>query len=382
MRIPFHKPSITQREIDAVAECMRSGWLTMGRATFEFERKFAGYIGAGNAVALNSGTSALHLALRAAGLARGDEVIVPAMTFTATAEVVRYFDAFPVIADVGRETHNIRVDEIEKKITPKTRAVIPVHYSGQPADMDEIMDLARKKGIAVIEDAAHSLPASYRGRNIGVIGDMTCFSFYATKTLSTGEGGMITTENNGWAEEIRTLRLHGISKDAWNRYEHGGSWRYDVVDAGYKYNPTDISSSMGLVQLERLDEMQKKREAIAAFYGECFRDNDSLITYEPGPDRKSSWQLYPLKLKLESLSVGRDEFIARLGEKDVGVSVHFIPLYRFSYYKSLGYDATAFSDSEWIFERTLSLPIYPDMTAAEMEYVARAVADTAGECRR
>ncbi|MCL2026522.1 MAG: DegT/DnrJ/EryC1/StrS family aminotransferase, partial [Leptospirales bacterium] len=263
MDIPFHKPYITDDEINAVALCLRNGWLTMGAKTFEFEERFAATVGGKYAVAVNSGTAALHLALCCIDLKAGDEVIVPAMTFVATAEVVRYFGAKPVLVDIEYDTHLMDAAKIRQKITPRTRAIIPVHYAGQPCDMDEIMQIAEKNNLVVIEDAAHAFPAFYKGRPVGSIGHITCFSFYATKTITTGEGGMAVTDNQKWADKMRTLRLHGISKNAWNRYTKNGSWKYDVVMDGFKYNITDIASAIGIAQLEKIDFMTMERQRLS-----------------------------------------------------------------------------------------------------------------------
>ena len=382
MEIPFHKPCITEEEEKEVLDSLKNGWLTMGKKTMKFESLFRSYIGSKNAVAVNSCTAALHLALKVIGLEKGDEVIVPSMTFVATAEVVNYFKAKPVLVDVEKETHLIDVNEIEKKITPKTKAIIPVHYSGQPCDMDEILEIAERYNLYVIEDAAHALPAWYKERKVGTIGDITAFSFYATKTLATGEGGMVTTDNDEWAERMKILRLHGISKDAWKRYSKEGSWEYDVLENGYKYNMTDINAALGLAQFRKLEWMWKEREKIANMYDEAFREYEEVVLYKVKPDRVTSWHLYPLRLNLESLRISRNRFIEELKNRGIGTSVHFIPLYRFSYYKRMGYDAKDFANSEWIFERVVSLPIFPGMKKKEVEYVIGNVIDIVTKNRR
>jgi len=382
MNIPFHKPYITEDDIVSVVDSLKKGWITMGNKTLEFEEKFNNYIGSQCSIAVNSCTAALHLALKVIGIVRGDEVIVPSTTFVATAEVVNYFNAKPVLVDIDSETHLIDVSKIEEKITKRTRAIIPVHFSGQPADMDEILEIAKRYNLYVIEDAAHALPASYKGRKIGTIGDLTCFSFYATKTLATGEGGMITTENDEWAERIRILRLHGISKDAWKRYSREGTWEYDVLENGYKYNMTDINAALGLAQLRKLEWMWKKRREIAEKYNEAFKDLEEVTLYKVKEDRETSWHLYPLKLNLEALKISRNEFIERLKEKGIGTSVHFIPLYRFSYYRRFGYKIEDFPNSEWVFERVVSLPIFPGMTDEEVNYVIENVVEILKDARR
>ncbi len=382
MNIPFHKPYITENDIISVVDSLRKGWITMGNKTLEFEEKFNDYIGSQYSVAVNSCTAALHLALKVIGIVEGDEVIVPSTTFVATAEVVNYFKAKPVLVDVDPETHLIDVSKVEEKITRKTKAIIPVHFSGQPADMDEILELANRYSLFVIEDAAHALPAWYKERKIGTIGDLTCFSFYATKTLVTGEGGMVTTENDEWAEKIRVLRLHGISKDAWKRYSKDGTWEYDVLENGYKYNMTDINAALGLTQLGKLEWMLEKRKEIAKKYNNAFKNLEEVILYKVKEDRETSWHLYPLKLNLDALKITRNEFIEKLKERGIGTSVHFIPLYRFSYYSKFGYKIEEFPNSEWIFERVVSLPIFPGMTNEEIDYVIENVVEILKDARR
>ena len=376
MEIPFHKPYISEEEISEVVDTLRSGWITMGPKTLRFEEEFVKYMSSKHAITVNSGTAALHLALKAIHLNPGDEVIIPTMTFTATGEVVCYVNAIPVIVDVDQETHNIDVAAIEKAITPKTRAIIPVHFGGQPCDMDEIMQLARARHLAVIEDAAHAIPAWYRGRRIGTIGDITCFSFYSTKPLATGEGGMVTTEHGEWAERIRILRLHGISKDAWKRYSKGGSWYYEVIEPGFKYNTTDLQASLGIAQLRKVDWLWEKRKNIARTYTEAFNSMDEIMTPSIRPDRETAWHLYVIKLHLEALAIDRGAFIEKLRERGIETSVHFIPLHRHSYYKNaFGLTPGDFPNAEWIYERSISLPIYPGMTDEEVGYVIEQVSD-------
>jgi len=380
--IPFHKPYITEEEIKAVEDVLRKGWLTYGKKSIEFEEKFKNYIGSKFAIAVNSCTACLHLALRVIGLKEGDEVIVPTITFVATAEVVRYFNAKPIMVDVERDTHLMDISKVERLITKRTKAIIPVHYAGQPVDLEPLMEIAREYKLYVIEDSAHSLPAWYKGRKIGTFGDITCFSFYATKTLATGEGGMATTDNEEFVEKIKILRLHGISKDAWKRYTSEGTWEYDVVDLGYKYNITDVQSAIGLVQLKKLEYMWEKRKRIAEIYNKHFSEHEELIPYEVKRDRISSWHLYPLKLNLEALRINRNQFIEELKKRGIHTSVHFIPLYRFTYYKNMSYRAEDYPNSEWIFERVLSLPIYPSMTDEEIYYVVENVIDLIKKYKR
>lgn len=383
MNVAFHKPYITEEEISEVVDSLRSGWLTMGPKTVRFEQEFGKYIGAKNSIAVSSCTAALHLALKAINLKPEDEVIIPDMTFTATAEVVCYFGAKPVIVDVDREMHNLEIEAIKKAITSKTRAIIPVHFGGQPCDMDSIKQIADSHKLTVIEDAAHSLPAWYKNEKIGTIGNMTCFSFYATKTLSMGEGGMVTTENDEWAEKIRTLRLHGISKDAWKRYTGEGSWYYEVIEAGYKYNMTDIQAALGLAQLSKLEWMWEKRKNIAKRYTDAFKLTREIITPTVKNDRETAWHLYVIKLGIESLRVDSNTFIEELKQKGIGTSVHFIPLHRHPFYREIfGYSTEGFPNAEWLYERSISLPIYPGMTDEDVDYVIGNILDLCKKWRR
>jgi len=370
MNIPFHKTHTTQEEIDAVVEAIKSGWLTMGPKVVEFENRFKEYVGVKEAVCLNSATAALHLALKAIGLKRGDEVILPTNTFVATAEVVTYFDAVPVLCDIEEDTHNIDVSKIESLITPKTKAIIPVHFAGQPCDMDAIYEIAKRYNLKIIEDAAHAIPSSYKGVKIGSLQgtDITCFSFYATKTLSTGEGGMATTNSATFAKNIRVNRLHGIDRDAWDRYTQKGSWYYEIVDNGNKYNSTDINAALGLVQLKKQDILREKRAKIASIYIEAFKENKNITLPIIKEDRETSWHLFVIKV------ANRDELIEQLKQRGVGCSVHFIPVHKHPYYKDrYGYRDSNYPVANIVFERSLSLPIYPDMSDDEIEYVIKNV---------
>ncbi len=374
MIVPFHRPYITEDEILEVTESLRSGWLTMGPKTLKFEQLFREYIGSRNTISANSCTACLHLALKAIDLKDGDEVIIPDITFTATAEVVTYFNAIPVFIDVDEQTLNIDVSKIEEKITDKTKAIVPVHFGGQPCDMDEIREISKKYDLCIIEDAAHALPAFYRNQKIGTIGDITCFSFYATKTLSAGEGGMITTENDEWADRIRILRLHGISRDAWKRYTDEGSWYYEVLEAGYKYNMTDLHAAVGIAQLKKLEDMWHKRKEIAKIYTEAFDKMEEIQTPSVKADRESAWHLYVIRLNTEMLRIDRDLFIEELKKRGIGTSVHFIPLHRQPFYKKrYHYRINDFKVSEELYEKIISLPIYPSMTECEVNRVIESV---------
>lgn len=370
--VPFHKPYMSYRELFAVGKVLLSGHLTMGPKTLEFESMFSAYIENKHAVAMNSCTAALHCALRVLGIKEGDEVIVPINTFVATAAVVKYCGATPVFVDINRDTHCIDPDKILEKITNKTKAIIPVHFAGHPCDMNTIMNIARSRKLYVIEDAAHALPSWYGNKKIGTIGDITCFSFYATKTLTTGEGGMLVTANKEWAEKAKILRLHGIIRDVWDCYSEKFRWQYDVVDLGYKYNTTDINSAIGIEQLKKVERLWRKRVSIATKYYVKFKDVDKLILYQKRLDCTSSWHLFPLKLNIEKMSFGRDEFITRLRAKGVCASVHFIPLHLMKYFAD---NQGTYPESEWVFNRVVSLPIYPSMSRREVNYVIKSVLD-------
>lgn len=372
--LPFHVPDIDEKEIEAVAETLRSGWLTTGPRVKQFEEEFARSIGAGHAVAVNSGTAALHLAVEAAEVTEGDEVIIPTMTFAATAEVVLYCKARPVLVDCRRDTMNLDPAQIEQAITSKTKAIIPVHIGGQPCEMDRILEIAKPYHLKVIEDAAHALPARYQGKMVGTIGDITCFSFYATKTLTTAEGGMATTENPAWAERMRIMSLHGISRDAWKRYAAEGSWYYEILYPGYKYNLTDIAAAIGIQQLKKYDRFWETRQHYATLYNKGFADVPEIIVPHVAEDVQHAWHLYLIQLDLERLRIGRNEFIELLKAENIGTSVHFIPLHLHPYYRdAFGYRPENFPNASAVFDRIISLPIYSKMTEADVEDVIETV---------
>jgi dTDP-4-amino-4,6-dideoxygalactose transaminase len=380
LQVPFHRAAVGEEEVQAASEVIRSGWMTMGPKTFEFEKEFAKYVGANHAIAVSTGTAALHLSLEAAGVQAGNEVLLPTTTFTATAEAVTYLAARPVLVDIDPVTMNIDAQDAAKRITSKTRAIIPVHLAGQPCDMDEIHELARMHHLRVIEDAAHALPSEYKGKRIGQISEFTCFSFYATKTLTTGEGGMITTNNPEAAERMRLMRLHGIERDAWKRYRGDGSWFYEVLEAGFKYNLTDLQSAIGLVQLAKCDAMCQAREAIAWRYSDAFSPCEELVIPTVRQDRGTSWHLYILRLRLDRLNKDRNGFIEALHRRGVACSVHFIPLHLQPYYRrAFGYLPGDFPNAEREYDSCLSLPIFPGMTETEINHVISAVLDTAAE---
>ncbi len=382
--IPFHVPQIGADEIRSVVETLQSGWLTTGIKVKRFEEDFAQYLGVEHAIAVNSCTAALHLALEAVGIGEGDEVIVPTMTFTASAEVVLYLKAKPVLVDCVPDSFNIDPDQIERAISSRTKAIIPVHFGGQPCDMDAILEIARRHHLYVIEDAAHALPAKYRGKTVGSIGDITCFSFYATKTITTGEGGMATTRNPEWAERMRMMSLHGISHDAWKRYAKEGSWYYEVLRPGFKYNLTDIGAAIGIEQLRKCDGFAAARQRIAAAYDQAFAKLREIQTPVCRPDLQHAWHLYVIQLESAHLTITRDDFIQELRERGIGTSVHFIPLHLHPYYRdAFGYTPDDFPQASQTYQRIVSLPIYPRMTEADVGRVIEAVRDVAQEhaCR-
>lgn len=370
--IPFARPDIGHDEIERVRAVLESGWLTTGEQVHQLEREIASYVGAKHAIALSSGTAALHLALEAIGLKAGDEVIVPTYTFTATAEVVCYFGAKPVMVDVDARTFNIDPARVAEAVTERTKAIIPVHFGGLAADLEALRAIAKPRGIAIIDDAAHALQTRYRGRLVGAISDITCFSFYATKTLTTGEGGMLCTDDDEWAARCRVMALHGISHDAWNRYRAEGSWYYKVVAPGYKYNMTDIAGALGLAQLAKIDRMRDRRQEIAMRYNEAFGDDSSFEIPPFDAPEDHSWHLYALRLN----GIDRAPFIQRLRERGIGTSVHFIPLHLHAFYRDrFGYAPESFPIATREYEREVSLPIYSVLSDDEVDTVIRAVRD-------
>ncbi|MDX2089245.1 MAG: DegT/DnrJ/EryC1/StrS aminotransferase family protein [Kofleriaceae bacterium] len=395
MQVPFFRPSVGDAEIEEVVRCLRSGWLTTGAVTHAFEAELARYVGAKHAIALNSCTAALHLALEAVGLKRGELVLVPTMTFAATAEVVRYFDAIPVFVDCDEQTSCIDVGAARRTLAQLragqptaglegpygvVRAIIPMHYAGQMADVDGIRELAAEYGLSVIEDAAHTLPAYTRSdatapwRSVGTTAPITCFSFYANKCITTGEGGMAVTNDDAIAERIRLMSLHGMSKDAWKRYTNSGSWYYEVVAPGFKYNLTDIAAAIGRVQLRRANELWESRRRIAASYGQALGDIAGLELPHVHPNRQHSWHLYSLRLDLKIWKNGRDAFIAGLKERGVGASVHWQPLHMQPYYRAqYGLAPDLFPVAAGLWPRLVTLPLFPGMTEADVAFVADAI---------
>jgi dTDP-4-amino-4,6-dideoxygalactose transaminase len=374
--LPFALPDIGEAEIAEVVDTLRSGWVTTGPKTRRFEEDFAAYLGAPglHALAVNSATAGLHLALEALGIGPGDEVITTTHTFTATAEVVRYLGADVVLVDIDPATLCIDVDAVERAITPRTKAVVPVHYGGLAADMGRLLPLARKHGLRVVEDAAHALPSTCGGRLIGTLeSDATVFSFYANKTITTGEGGMVVTRDDELARRVKVMRLHGISRDAFDRFTAKvPSWYYEIVAPGFKYNLTDIASALGIHQLKRANEFQRCRQAIAQAYDQALADLP--LQRPPGPPAGDlhSWHLYVVRLTDEA-RISRDSFIEKLFAAGIGCSVHYIPLHLQPYWRDrYGLRAEQFPHSQHAYERMVSLPMYSRMTGADVQRVAAA----------
>jgi perosamine synthetase len=381
--LPYTLPDLDDSEIAEISEAIRSGWVTTGPKTRRFEAEFADRVGAKHAIAVNSCTAAMHLALEAIDLQRGDEVIMSPYTFAATAEVVRYFDARPVFVDIDAHSFNLRPDRIEAAVTGRTRAIIPVHIAGLPADLDHILNVARRHGLRVIEDAAHAFPAKYQGQMIGSLSDFTCFSFYATKTITTGEGGMICTQNDAWAERCRVMALHGISKDAWKRYTAEGSWYYEIIAPGFKYNLTDIASAMGLAQLAKADRMWQRRCEIAQRFHRAFDSVPELQIPQDEAHCQHAWHLYMLRLHLDRLRIDRAQFIEELKRRNIGASVHFIPLHVHPYYReTYGCQPQDYPVAYREYQRELSLPLYSKMSDHDAQDVIDAVVDVATCFRR
>jgi dTDP-4-amino-4,6-dideoxygalactose transaminase len=381
--IPFHRPSIGTEETDAVLSVLKSKWLTTGPVTLEFEREFAAYLGVKYALAVNSGTAALQLALDAIGLKPGDEVIVPTYTFTATGEVVTYFGARPVLCDSLAGGFNLDPADVRRKITPKTRAVIPVHIAGQACAMDELQSIAVEHGLHLVEDAAHALPTTYRGKKVGTISELTAFSFYATKTLTTAEGGMLTTNDEEYIKRASLMRLHGIGGDAWKRYSATGSWYYEVQDAGYKMNLCDLLSALGRAQLKKCDGFWKDRSRIRDTYDAAFRALPELQLPPAQEADVHAWHLYILRIRPDSLEVNRNQFIEELKKLGIGTSVHFIPLHIHPYYaRTYGYREEQFPNANDAFSRCISLPIYPDLSEAEVQRVIASVQSVVQKSRK
>ena len=368
--VPFHRPSLSEEEEAEILHTLRSGWLTTGAKARRFEEEFAAYVGAKHAVALNSCTAALHLALVVHGVGPGDEVITTPMTFASTVNVIEHVGARPVFVDVLPDTLNMDSARLAGAITPRTRAIIPVHFAGHPCDLDVIRQIAVEHQVPVIEDAAHAIESVYRGRKIGCISEMTCFSFYATKNITTGEGGMVTTNDGGLAERMRILSLHGISVDAWHRCLPGEYKHWDIVEAGFKYNMSDIQACLGIHQLARIEQFRQTRKAWTAMYDEAFEDLPEVVTLQRRDDVECAYHLYVLRFLTERLDTSRDRIIELLQERGVGIGIHFRPVHLHPYYRrKYGYQPGALPVAEDAGQRVISIPLFPAMTEAEVQHV-------------
>lgn len=380
--LPYCLPQIGEEEIAEVVDSLRSGWVTTGPKVKKFEQAFAEYVGVAEAVAVNSCTAALHLSLAAAGIGPGDEVIVPTMTFCATANVVVHLGAKPVLADCD-DNGLIDTTRIERLISAQTKAIIPVHYAGQSCDLEAIRSFARSHSLFVVEDCAHAVGARHYGRQIGAAGNPAAFSFYATKNMTTGEGGMVTTDDPDFAARVRRLALHGMSRDAWKRYSETGTWYYEVLEPGYKCNMTDIQASLGLHQLKRLDQFIARRRSIASAYDDAFADLGEIELPRELPGRDHVYHLYPIRLNEKALGIDRAAFIKELTNRRIGASVHFIPLHRHPYYQAVyGYQPDSFRGAERFYQGLLSLPLYPRMNDDDVSDVIQGVRQIVIEQRR
>ena len=390
--LAFALPDIGEAEIEAVVRVLRSGWITTGPEVQAFEREFAEYLGVRHAIAVNSCTAALHLALEAAGIGPGDEVLTSTLTFTATAEVVEYLGARTRFVDVEPVWLNLDPVAVRRLIESeyqprgdgwyhrgtggRLRALVPVHYAGHPCDMAALQAIAGEYGLVLVDDAAHALPAAIDGVRVGRVGSATAFSFYATKTLTTAEGGMLTTENDALAARARIMALHGISRDAWRRYSAEGNWYYEVTAAGFKYNLTDLAAALGRVQLRRVDAMRSRRAQLAAHYDAGLAGMASVERPTVGARVEHAWHLYPIRLRLDALSIDRARCIQELRARGIGTSVHFIPLHRQPFYaQRYGYRPAEFPVAEAEFPRLISLPIYSRMSDGEVDRVVAAISD-------
>jgi dTDP-4-amino-4,6-dideoxygalactose transaminase len=373
--LPYALPTFGPEEEQEILAALVSGWVTTGPRTHQFEAKLAAKVDARQAVCVSSCTAALHLSLVTLKLAPGDEVITSPLTFCSTVNMILHAGGTPVLADVEPDTLNLSPAAVERALTPRTRAIVPVHYGGHPCEMDALLELARARGLRVIEDAAHALGASYRGRLVGALSDATCFSFYATKNMTTGEGGAVTANDDELAAEIRILSLHGMSKDAWKRYSATGSWYYEVVAPGFKYNMTDLAAALGVHQLDRLDGFNATRRRYAAVYdAKIDAIGAGVARLRPRPHVTPAYHLYPILLELDALKVDRARVIEDLKAENIGTTVNFIPIHYHPYYRqTLGYAPGSLPIAEAAYERLVSLPLYPKMTSDDLGQVMEAV---------
>ena len=372
--LPISKPTIEKEEIDAVVEVLKSGWLTTGPKVKEFEENISKYTNAKHSIAFTSCTGALHSALSSYNIKENDEVIVPTFTFVASSHVVTWLNAKPVLVDSEEGTFNIDVKKIEEKITKNTKAIMPMHYGGHPCDMDEINEIARKHNLKVIEDAAHAIGSEYKNKKIGNIGDVTCFSFYAIKNMTTAEGGMATTNDSLIADKIRKRSYFGVDKDAFDRYKDKGNWYYEIVSQGYKYNMDSLQGALGVEQLKKLDKFNEKRKHIAEHYIKRFKKLDYIKTQEIKSYVKHSWHLFPILIDFDKSKIDRNKFIEALKAEKIGASVHFIPLHLHPFYqKEYGYKKGDFPVAEKIYSKLITIPLFHGMSIEDADSVVNAI---------
>lgn len=371
--LPYGRQWIDEGDINKVIEVLKGDFLTTGPSILEFENKVANYVGAKYAVAFSNGTAALHGACYAAGIGKGDEVITTPITFAASANCVLYQGGVPVFADIDEKTYNIDVKEIEKNITSKTKAIIPVDFTGQPVELDEILELARKHNLVVIEDAAHALGASYKNKKVGSLSDMTMFSFHPVKHITSGEGGMIATNHEKYYEKLIQFRSHGITRDPKRLIENHGPWYYEMQFLGYNYRMTDIQAVLGSSQMDKLSMFIEKRKEIVNKYNEAFQFIDQLILPFQNSESESSWHLYVLRLNLDKLTVGRKEIFEVLQKHNIGVNVHYIPVHLLPYYQQLGHKRGSLPCAEKLYEEIITLPVFPAMSEQDIEDVIHVV---------
>ena len=372
--LPFHQASIGEEEVKEIIQTLNSGWLTTGQKTRLFEKTFADYIGCKHAIGLNSCTAGLHLSLVVSGVSSGDEVITSPITFPATTNVIVHQNAKPVFVDVEPETLNINCSEIESKINNKTKAILPVHFAGHPCDMDTIISLAQKHNLTVIEDAAHALESKYHGNKIGAIGNFTAFSFYATKNITTGEGGMLTTNDDNYADKLRILSLHGISKNAWKRYGKEGFQHWELLMPGYKYNMFDMQASLGIHQIKKVESFLNRRVQIVKKYNDAFEKTEEIQLLKPESNIKHAHHLYVIVIKTENLKVSRDKVLNEIQKRGIGVAVHFRSLHLQPFFKQhFNYKKGMFPQAEYLSDRVISLPLYPKMTDEDVSRVIETV---------
>ncbi|MGC8489735.1 MAG: DegT/DnrJ/EryC1/StrS family aminotransferase [Clostridia bacterium] len=380
--LDYNRPDVTDREVSAVVDAVRSYWLTRGPRVGQFEQALRTFIGQPNLVVMNSCTAALHLALVAAGIGPGDEVITTPLTFAASVNVILHVGATPVLADVHPETGLLDVDAVRAAITPRTRAVLPVDYAGFAVDLDAFRELCKSRDLVLVEDAAHAIATRYKGRLVGSYDHFAAFSFYATKNLATGEGGALSCPTPEMAERVRLLSSHGMSKNAWSRYTEAGSWYYEIHEAGYKYNMTDLQAALGLVQLERLHALQDRRAEIARAFNDAFAQDPALVPPVTPPDVEPAWHIYPLRIREQALTINRDRFFEELKARQIGCSVHFIPIHFHPYYhERFGWPEGSYPNAEAYFRGEISLPLYPGMSDQDVADVVEAVRGVAAEHR-